>query len=278
MFENRKLLIATKHQKERVIAPILEKELGVTCFVDGAFDTDELGTFTGEKERLHDPVTTLREKCLRAMKLSNCDLAVASEGSFGPHPSMFVINADDEFLIFIDAKNKIEIIVRELSVSTNFNGKFVKNKTELQEFAKQSDFPSHALILRKSSKDNSEIHKGIVDLETLEQSFDHFHSNYQSAYVETDMRAMHNPTRMSVIATAAEKLAQKIKSQCPSCHMPGFGVTKVNKGLPCSICASPTNSILSFVYECEHCHFSKDEMYPQHKTQADPMNCDYCNP
>jgi hypothetical protein len=37
-----------------------------------------------------------------AMKL--CDLGVASEGSFGSHPSIFIASADDEFLIFIDTK------------------------------------------------------------------------------------------------------------------------------------------------------------------------------
>ena len=85
-----------------MIAPILEKELGVNCFVDETFDTDALGTFTGEVERELDPISTAREKCLRAMKINNCDLGIASEGSFGPHPSMFFVNADDEFLIFID--------------------------------------------------------------------------------------------------------------------------------------------------------------------------------
>jgi hypothetical protein len=278
MFKNRKLLIATKHQKEQVIAPILERELGVLCYVDSTFDTDELGTFTGEKERLSDPITTVREKCLRAMKLSNCDLAVASEGSFGPHPSMFIVNADDEFLIFIDTLNKIEIIVREVSVSTNFNGGYVKNLKELHDFAKAAQFPAHALILRKSSKDHIDIHKGIHDINDLETSFAHFQTKYQTVYVETDMRAQHNPMRMEVIASAAEKLVQKIKSTCPSCNMPGFGISEVKKGLPCSVCASPTNSILSYVYQCQHCQFSKEEMYPQNKTTSDPTYCDYCNP
>jgi hypothetical protein len=40
MFKGRKLLIATKHEKEKVIAPILEKELGVSCFVINDFDVD----------------------------------------------------------------------------------------------------------------------------------------------------------------------------------------------------------------------------------------------
>jgi hypothetical protein len=105
MFQDRKLIIATKHEKEKVIAPLLERALGVSCYVDENFDTDMLGTFTGEVERELDPIATARKKCLTAMELSNCDLGVASEGSFGPHPSMFFVNADDEFLIFIDKKN-----------------------------------------------------------------------------------------------------------------------------------------------------------------------------
>lgn len=33
-------------------------------------------------------------------------LGIASEGSFGPHPSMFFISADDEFLIYMDKKQQ----------------------------------------------------------------------------------------------------------------------------------------------------------------------------
>lgn len=44
-FSGRRLLIVTKHQKEEVIAPLLEKALGVSCFVSKDFDTDSLGTF-----------------------------------------------------------------------------------------------------------------------------------------------------------------------------------------------------------------------------------------
>jgi len=278
MFRSRKLLIATKHQKESVIAPILERELGVICFVDETYDTDILGTFTGEIERELDPIATAREKCLRAMKINNCDLGIASEGSFGPHPSMFFVNADDEFLIFIDTKNNIEVIVRELSTSTNFNGKEVQNQKELFEFADQVRFPTHGLILRKSKDENTDIHKGITDIENLKKSFEQLYSKYNSVYVETDMRAMFNPTRMNVIEKATQKLVQKIKSTCPQCQMPGFGITDAKKGLKCSLCSSPTNSILSYIYVCQHCQFIKEEMYPHNKTTEDPTYCDYCNP
>ncbi len=278
MFQERKLIIATKHKKESVIAPILEKELGVCCFIDTAFDTDILGTFTGEIERALDPISTAREKCLRAMELNNCDLGVASEGSFGPHPSMFFVNADDEFLIFIDNKNGIEVIVRELSTSTNFNGRQIQNQRELLEFANQTEFPKHGLILRKSKDENIDIYKGITNVEVLKRTFEYLHSRYNSVYVETDMRAMYNPTRMSVIEKATQKLVQKIKSTCPQCQMPGFGITEARKGLECNLCGSPTSSTLSYIYVCQHCKFTKEEMYPNKKTTEDPAYCDYCNP
>jgi hypothetical protein len=278
IFQSRKTIIATKHQKEQVIAPVLEKELGVNCFIDETFDTDALGTFTGEIEREFDPISTAREKCLRAMKANNCDLGIASEGSFGPHPSMFFISADDEFLIFIDTKNKLEIIVRELSTSTNFNGRQIQTQKELFEFAEQIGFPAHGLILRKSKDENSDIHKGITENQILQKSFSYFFSKYNSVYAETDMRAMYNPTRMRVIEKATQTLVQKIKSICPTCQIPGFGITDTKKGLECSLCGSPTKSTISNIYVCQQCKFTKEEMYPNRKTTEDPTYCDHCNP
>jgi hypothetical protein len=89
---------------------------------------------------------------------------------------------------------------------------------------------------------------------------------------------MFNPTRMEVIKKAAEKLVEKIKSACPVCQMPGFVISQAKRGLECSLCGSPTNSTLSYLYQCQHCNFTKEEMYPNKKTAEDPMYCDYCNP
>jgi hypothetical protein len=89
---------------------------------------------------------------------------------------------------------------------------------------------------------------------------------------------MFNPSRMNVIEKATQKLVQKIRSTCPQCKMPGFGITDARKGLECSLCGSPTNSTLSYIYDCQHCQFTKEEMYPNKKTTEDPTYCDYCNP
>ena len=278
MFKERNLLIATKHEKERVIAPILEKELGVKCILAENFDTDELGTFSGEIERKSDPITTVREKCIRGMKLANCDLAVANEGSFGTRPTLGFVNADDEIIMLIDTKNNLEIVVREISINTNFNGKEIKTEQELITFADRVDFPNHGLIIRKNHGDNSEIIKGITNPTILLKTFKAFKSKYGLAYVETDMRAMYNPTRMEVIKIAAQKLADKIVSLCPQCFTPGFGITDVKMGLPCSLCGFPTRSTLSHEYKCVKCQYKEERKYPHKKTTEEPTFCDNCNP
>jgi hypothetical protein len=50
--EGRKIVIATKHQKESILGPMLEKELHVNFAVTTGLDTDQLGTFSGEIERI----------------------------------------------------------------------------------------------------------------------------------------------------------------------------------------------------------------------------------
>jgi hypothetical protein len=278
MFSGRKLLIATKHQKEKVIAPLMERELGVRCFVAEHFDTDLLGTFTGEVERKDEPITTARTKCLMAMQQYDCDLAVASEGSFGAHPSIFFIPADDEILFFIDKKNQLEITGRELSTETNFGGEEIKTEKQLLDFARQVKFPSHGLILRKAKDDLTELKKGITDWNELKTNFHFLMSKYGTAYVETDMRAMYNPSRMKVIEKATEKLVAKINSHCPQCSTPGFGVVDARKGLPCKQCNFPTRSVLSYIYTCQKCSYTKEDWYPNQLTAEDPRYCDICNP
>lgn len=278
MFNGRRLLIVTKHQKEKVIAPLLEKELGVKCMVTENFDTDVLGTFTGEIERVHDPVTTARNKCHMAMELSDYDLAIASEGSFGLHPALYFIHADEEILLLVDKKNDLEIIVRELSTETNYNGEEIKTEKELIDFAKRVKFPSHGLIIRKAKEDSNLITKGITDWDQLKNIFNQLLNKYGIVYIETDMRAMYNPTRMSVIEKGVRKLIYKIRSICPQCNTPGFGITNATQGLLCKLCGFPTRSTFSYIYTCNKCSFTREELYPHKKLKEDPSYCDNCNP
>jgi len=278
MFEGRKIVIATMHGKESVIAPIVESGIGVVSFVPENFDTDSFGTFSGEIDRASSSLETARAKCLSAMKSTDCDLGIASEGSFGSHPSIFFANADEEILLFIDKKNDLEIMAREISLETNFNGSIIYSFDELVDFANKINFPSHALILKDTENNFSEIRKGIQSWDTLNQYYIELISKATSIYVETDMRAMYNPTRMNVIKNTALKLLDKLKSLCPKCSTPGFSITSVVLGLNCSLCGTETKSIKSHLYSCMKCDFVSEIMFPKGKNTEDPMYCDYCNP
>jgi len=277
-FSKRTIVIATMHDKERVIAPILNKLLGLDFIVPKDFNSDELGTFSGEIERKEDPISVARQKCKIAMNATQLDLAIASEGSFGPHPSIYFVPADEEILVFRDEKYGIEVIAREVSVQTNFAAETVTNGTELMAFAQRVMFPSHGLILRPSKQQFQPIFKGITDWETLKSAFDYLKSQYSSVYVETDMRAKFNPSRMKVIETATKKLVDKILNTCPKCSYPGYDVSSLVSGLPCEVCKMPTRSTLAQIYTCQNCQFSSENKYPNGKEWEDPMYCDCCNP
>jgi predicted Zn-ribbon and HTH transcriptional regulator len=278
LFGNREIVIATKHKKEEAIAPLLEKALGVKCIVPENFDTDIFGTFTGEKQREDDPISTARKKCELAMELTKCDLAVASEGSFGSHPHLYFVSADDEFILFIDKRNNLEIIARELSSSTNFSGAQIKSEKELTAFAEKILFPSHGLILRSEKENNESILKDFKDVDQLKDTFHILKSKYGTVYAETDMRAMMNPSRMHVISIATERLINKIQSRCPECKTPGFSITESKVGLPCDLCGFPTQSTLYHLLTCNNCTYTEKEKFPNGKEKEEPMYCDHCNP
>lgn len=278
MFSGRTLYIATKHEKEKVIAPILEVQLKLICETVPNIDTDILGTFTGEIERKQDPISTARSKCQLAQELTDADLILASEGSFGPHPTIPFISCNEEHLLLLDIKNQMEFITSFRSMETNFNAGTFTTQKEIKKFAHDILFPSHALIIRPSKEDYTTIHKGINDWQELEQITARLISSHGQVYIETDMRAHYNPTRMEQIKKATLQLVEQIESKCPKCNTPGFSVTDVRRGLPCSLCKSTTSSALSLIYTCKKCFFTNESLYPKNKKEEDPMYCDHCNP
>jgi len=277
-FKGRKAVIATKHKKEQAIAPILENELGLICVTIQDLDTDKLGTFSGEIERKDDPITTLRNKCQMAIDASGINIAIANEGSFGAHPSLFFAQADDEFVMLLDKEKGIEIIERELSLDTNFDGVEIKSEQELIAFAAKIGFPSHGIILKKEKNIFTGIIKDSRSLESLIENYHIIKNVDGTAFAETDMRALYNPTRMKIIEQATKRLAEKAKSLCPGCRTPGFGVVESVKGLPCEICGLPTRSVLKHIYRCQQCGYQTELEYPFKKRHESPQFCDYCNP
>jgi hypothetical protein len=277
MFEGRELLIATKHKKDIVLSPILLENLNVRAFAIDEIDTDIFGTFTGDKKRLDNPIKTLRLKAEHAFEMTNIDLIMSSEGSFGNHPSFFYTFANQEILMLKDFKNNLEIVAKTISSETNYKTAEISDEHELIQFAQKIQFPSHGVILRKSKDEYNEIHKGINSWKELYETFQFLRKKHNCIFIETDMRANYNPTRMKQIERTGYKLIENIKSCCPKCNTPGFSVTDVCYGLPCKACNSATDSILSVSYTCQKCQFTSTK-HPYEKPFEDPMYCNTCNP
>jgi hypothetical protein len=277
-FEGRTLVIASMHRKEEVLKPLLEPGLGILVQVAEGLNTDLLGTFSGEVARIADPLTTARKKCELAMELTDCDLVLASEGSFGAHPSAFFLPANEEWLLLVDRKNKLEIHARHLSLETNFSGQEFRSIEELEAFASKAGFPSHGLILRKSKEELDGMLKGITDPAQLRKAAVQLLERQKYGYAETDMRAMFNPSRMQVIGETAQLLLQKLNSRCPSCQVPGFSVTSAEPGLPCSLCGTPSSAALAHLLVCSHCQHEEKVSFPHGKKTEDPQYCQVCNP
>jgi len=275
-FHHRVCAVATKHHKERVIAPILSKELGVHM-VSVSLDTDLFGTFTGEISRSLSPLETLRGKCDLAYKNSGISLIVASEGSFGPHPKLWFVPADEEFIMLKDYDHQIEIVARCMSTETNYSSSEIHNEEELMAFVRKCGFPDHAIIL-KSLANPASVVKGIKDENLLLTTYSDMRSHGEMVFAETDMRAMHNPTRMRIIEQACLELIRKIESSCPNCSAPGFDISSFVEGLPCESCGAPTRSALSSHLSCNTCGYFTERKYPLGKEYEDPMYCDFCNP
>ncbi|NJK62350.1 MAG: hypothetical protein HC921_06340 [Synechococcaceae cyanobacterium SM2_3_1] len=277
-FQDRTAVIATMHRKEQVIEPILTQSLGIRVQIPSDFNTDSLGTFTGEIPRPGSQIETARKKARMALQVTGHTLGIASEGSFGPHPFIPWEASDLELVVLLDLEHDLEIVGQALSTHTNYQQQAIRSWSEAEAFAQKVGFPEHGLIVR-SLPDLDRCVKGIILWETLSRTVEEFLSASQGLIrLETDMRALFNPTRMLVIEAATRDLVQKIQVPCPQCGCPGFGVTEKRSGLPCSLCHLPTANILKLICQCQKCQYREERLYPDGKTEADPATCSFCNP
>jgi hypothetical protein len=280
-FQNRLAVLATMHQKERAIAPLLETE-GINVIVPSQFDTDCFGTFTREIKRLGTQIEAARLKAQKVLELTGETIAIASEGSFYPHPAFPFISCDREIVLLLDKDNDLEIIGQEISTETNHSHTQISTIEEALEFANKIGFSEHGLVVMssKNATDKEEIFKGIITeeklIETVENSLKK--SSTGVVHLETDMRAMYNPTRMKIIEKATRNLIEKLKSFCPQCSAPGFDIVERSPGLPCGWCSSPTSLIKVAIYQCQKCNYCQETLFPDGLEKADPTYCQYCNP
>ena len=273
-------LLTTKHSKSIALNPSFERILGAGI-LEYVVDTDTLGTFSGEIERKGTALECAREKCERGLKETNADYALASEGSFGSHTFIPFLPSNSEILYFIDRVRNFHLHVTDVTSNTNYQIKEIGALEELHAFSENAFFPSHALIIRSYPKEiEGPIFKGIENKADLEAAFLETikFSPKNKVWVETDMRADFNPTRMKFIGKLGEKLAQRLNCECPHCGTPGWGKTDVESGLPCELCGLPTEQIKSEIHACNLCKYKENLLINDQINKAEAKFCNICNP
>ena len=269
--------LLTKHKKEKVIEPLFTKAFNSNFITVNTFDTDQLGTFTRDIPRYGNQLDAARKKAQIAMELSGAKYGIGSEGSFNQDPYTGIIPINHEIVIFVDSVLNIEIVGHARASSISNHG-LVKTWQELSKFARLNKFPKHHLVIRPDHQDHPVFEKGIDNLDKLKEKFNEALklSKKKRVFVEHDLRAFANPTRMRNIKEATKNLILKMKSLCPKCHTPGFWINRSQTGLPCAICEMPSNQIMAKIYTCLKCDYEKEEVVKNKK--ADPAKCNFCNP
>ncbi|MBU3615872.1 hypothetical protein ICN20_01390 [Polynucleobacter sp. JS-Polo-80-F4] len=278
IFSNRSVSLLTKHGKEKVIAEVLNTQVGCRLHQTDAYDTDLLGTFTQETPRYGSQLDAVRKKASIGMDLLKLDLGIANEGAFVNDPHSGMIPWNNELLVLIDQKHQLEITGFASGPAQNDNT-YISHWEELEKFADSALFPSHYLVIKPTDEYHPQSRKGIKDLSELKEAFEWAKglSSKGIIYVENDLRAFANPTRMENIRRAAIDLASKMNSLCPQCQTPGFWVKDVKRGLPCNACGLATDQEIAKIWGCLKCDHELTEGMKVFKL-ADPSKCHHCNP
>lgn len=287
--------LATRHGKQRVIGRALRHGLGAHLLHLPEIDTDQLGSFCGTTLRRGSALEACIAKAELALRHGGTALAIASEGSFGPHPAVPLLPIGLEVMVFLDRRRGLTIHEQLQARRTNFAQRRVTLEalqadvasSELQRWLHTVGFPSHGLIVRaaadpRAAKPGSAttIHKGIQSTEALLAAIRCAAAEAPTGEVqlETDMRAHCNPTRMASIRQLSFRLVRRIATPCPSCQAPGWGLIDVLPGLPCGWCGQPTALIRAESHGCVRCDHRQERPRRDGLRQADPGQCPFCNP
>ena len=278
IYSNRTASVLTKHGKELVLRDALHSRTGLEIKHTDAYDTDLLGTFTLETPRYGSQLDAARKKAQIGMELIGTDLGLANEGAFVADSYTGMLSWNHELVILIDQARQLEITGFYSGPAQN-NHAYISHWEELEKFAHSALFPSHHLVIKPTDEYHPQSIKNISNIKQLKDAFEwaSAHSSKGVVYVENDLRAFANPTRMEHIRQAAIDLANKVNSLCPECKTPGYWIKDIQRGLPCNACGMPTNQEIAKIWGCLKCEY-KDTEGMKVLQFASPSLCEHCNP
>jgi hypothetical protein len=273
-----KIALATKHEKEKLLAPIFQSKLGWTIELSN-IDTDLFGTFAGDVARDKSPKETAIAKAKAAASQLGIKKGLASEGTIGPHPQIPFITADVEWVAFVDLEK--EIALAEYTISTDITAvqQVWNQDLDIDKLVQSADLPNHALIAKATNQNEFWSAKGLRTQQEIEAAISAFQRLEWPVdlILESDYRAMHSPSRQRNIVEAANKLAERLATHCPSCDFLGYGLVGYEYGLPCSGCGEISPQAISGDrLGCLVC--PQVQTVSRNLTVIDPANCQICNP
>lgn len=274
----KRVAMATMHGKEQVLRPAFAS-LDLELVLPVGLDTDQFGTFTRDRPRAGTMLDAARAKAEAAMEATGLPAALASEGSYGPHPTVPFLAAGREMLLFVDREQGFEIVEIVIDEEPVFAHCRASSTAEAAEYLERIGFPAQGVIVAAAGRLNEPVAKGIRAQSDLEAAISVAveRSAERKAHIETDMRAFMNPRRMEVIGRLGGQLVARLSTPCPHCQHPGWGQVRTERGLPCSLCGSPTSLPRFDVYACVSCD-SEEKRERSPGSQADPAYCPLCNP
>lgn len=275
---HRQAIVATKHEKDTLLATVFSKTLHWEFLPTPTIDTDQLGTFSGEIPRNLLPLEAAKAKIALLPANTNATIFIANEGTFTAHPQIPFITADIELIYVYDSLNNWGFHTYHIDAEHSAFEKQFTQIAEALQIAEENGFPQQAVIL--SIKQNGLVQKVWKGLQTNADLLEALHTVEQydetcEKIISADLRAMYNPTRQTVIRRTAEKLLQELQAICPQCETPAFLPNETEKGLPCEWCGNPTHLVVKEISNCKSCGYAAIKI---HTHKANPMYCIYCNP
>lgn len=269
---------ATRHDKTPLVMPAFEFLLSMSL-VTIDFDTDSLGTFTGETPRKGSALDAAFAKARIGAESSADSLGVGSEGTIGPSRQLHLLTSDIEIVAFVDLKRNVRVAEHSVSHDIRAFALTVEPRDEYHSRLAKSGFPVHGVIVRPADGAISPMFKGLhspADVDSAVRTCAVASSNGK-ARIESDFRANHCPSRRPTIADAGRRLAFRLKSCCPECGAPGWGVVSVTTGVPCSLCGEVVDVPAREILGCSACPARSPAPKPL-RTSVDPSRCPQCNP
>lgn len=277
-YESQQVAFLTQHGKQDLVRDELQAALGCVLVHTDEHDTDQLGTFTRDIDRMGSQLEAARKKVELGLSLTGARVAMSSEGAFSMDPYSGLMPWNTEIVLWKDLDHGIEVMGWAHGAAKSMH-RSLKTLAELDQFAAEAGFPSHYLALRPDHDSHPDIIKGLKDRHSLHQAFEQAlaKSAQGVVFVENDLRAFCNPTRQVVIRKAVQDLIGKLLCACPSCTRPGFTVKKKIPGLPCLACGAKTRMPIAEIWHCQVC--KTESQRPVNDGElANPSRCEFCNP